>query len=238
MGRSRRRYGVASVVCAALVLVGPNAGAHHDLSFTATPSPTTAGAVANLTTYVSFGSNIPVSTTTHLATGAVLAHANDSTSPVSPPPIHGDEVGSITASSDLWIDGCNGDTNQVYKLTWVEPIGAGAPSGAVAELKATGTFFGLTITKRAFFVYKGSGDSHNASAHYDIVAPDMPDESTCSTSTPEQTTTGYGYAKSGGVNTTRIVGKNPTTTGTKWSYYDYTDTASATHTDSDSFSVT
>lgn len=39
----------------------------------------------------------------------------------------------------------------------------------------------------------------------------MPDEVTCSTSTPERTTTGYGYTRSGGVATSRIVGKNPST---------------------------
>lgn len=235
----RKRFGVATVVCAAITLLAPNANAHHDLGFTATPSPTTAGAVANLATYVSFGNYIPKSSITHLATGALLAHADNTTSPFgASSPQHGDEVGSISASSDLWTNGCNGDEAQSYALTWVEPIGSSPPAGAVAELKASGSFFGLTINKRAFFVYKGSGDSHNASAHYDIVAPDMPDEITCSSSTPEQTTTGYGYAKSGGVTTSRIVGKNPSATGTAWSQYEFTDTANAVHTDSDSFTVT
>lgn len=232
------RFGATAAVCAALALLAPNATAHHDLGFTATPSPTTASAVADLTTYVSFGSHIPKSSVTHFATGALLAHADDSTSPFgTSSPQHGDETGSISASSDLWTNGCNGDENQTYALTWVEPIGSGAPTGTVAEMKATGSFFGINITKRAFVVYKSSGDSANGSAHYDIVVPDMPDEITCSSSTPEQTTYGYGYAKSGGVTTSRIVGKNPSTTGTAWSYYDFTDTANATHSDSDSFTV-
>jgi hypothetical protein len=233
-----RRFGTATTLCAALAMIAPQASAHHDLGFTATPNPTTAGAVADLTTYVSYGAYIPKSATTHLATGAVLAHADDSTSPVSPSPQHGDVVGTISASSDLWVNGCFGDENQSYTLSWVEPIGTGAPAGTVAELKATGSFFGITITKRAFFVYKSSGDSHNSSAHYDIVAPDMPDEATCSSSTPEQTTVGYGYARSGGSVTNRIVGKNPTSTGTAWSYFDFTDTANNNHADSDSFTVT
>ncbi|HEX8003860.1 MAG TPA: hypothetical protein VF519_14330 [Mycobacteriales bacterium] len=233
-----RRYGVGTIVCAALVVMSPHAIAHHDLGFTATPSPTTASAVADLATYVSFGNYIPKSSVTHFAPGALLAHAEDATSPVSPPPVNGDVVGSISASSDLWTNGCNGDEPQSYTLTWVEPIGTGAPAGAVARMDATGSFFGLNITKKAYVVWKGSGDSANASAHYDIVVPDMPDEITCSTSTPEQTTTGYGYARSGGSVTSRIVGKNPSTTGTKWSYYDFVDTANATHSDSDSFSVT
>ena len=235
--RSFQRHGATWAVCASLALLAPHADAHHDLGFTATPNPTTASAVADLATYVSFGSHIPKSSVTHFATGALLAHANDSTSPVTPAPQHGDVVGSISASSDLWTNGCNGDENQSYTLTWVEPIGSGAPSGAVARMDATGSFFGLNITKKAYVVWKSSGDSHNASAHYDIVVPDMPDEITCSTSTPEQTTTGYGYARSGGVVTSRIVGKNPSTTGTAWSYYEFTDTANATHSDSDSFTV-
>lgn len=237
MTRSRR-IGATSAICAVLALLAPQASAHHDLGFTATPNPTTAGAVADLTTYVSFGNHIPVSGTVHLATGAVLAHADDSTSPVSPSPQHGDVVGTIAASSDLWTNGCNGDENQTYTLTWVEPIGVSPPAGAVAEMKASGSFFGLTINKRVFVVKQTSGDSYNSSTHYDIVSVDYPDEITCSTSTPEMTVTGYGYARSGGVPTTRIVGKNPTTTGTKTSHYHFTDTASATHSDSDTFDVT
>lgn len=235
---TRRRIGATWVTCAALALLAPNASASHDLGFTATPNPTTAGAVADLATYVSYGSYIPKSSVTHLATGALLAHADDSTSPVSPSPQHGDHVGNIAASSDLWINGCNGDENQSYTLTWVEPIGTGAPTGAVARIDATGSFFGLNVTKKAYFVYKSGGDSFNSNAHYDIVAPDLPDELTCSSSTPEQTTTGFGYAKSGGVTTSRIVGKNPSSTGTAWSYFEFTDTSNAVHSDSDSFSVT
>lgn len=238
MSRKTRRYGAATVVCAALALTTPHAVASHDLGFTATPSPTTASAVANLTTYVSFGSYIPKSSVTHFATGALLAHADDSTSPVSPPPNNGDQVGTISASSDLWTNGCSGDEAQSYTLTWVEPIGTGAPSGAVGRMDATGSFFGLNITKKAYIVHKPSGDSFNGSAHYDIVVPDMPDEITCSTSTPEQTTSGWGYTKSGGVTTSRILGKNPSSTGTAWSYYEFTDTSNAVHSDSDSFTVT
>jgi hypothetical protein len=226
------------VVCAALALLAPHAHAGA-LSFTATPNPTTHSAVADLTTFVDYGTNVPkTNATLHLATGALLAHAVDSTSPVSPPPVNGDVVGSVTAHSDPWTDGCGSTGTQNYTLTWVDPVGTGAPTGAVAELQARGSFLGITVTKRVFFVWKSSGDSFNASAHYDVVTPDMPDEITCASSASDQTTTAYGYARSGGVTTTRVVGKNPSATGTAWSYFDYNDTAGVNHSDSDSFSVT
>lgn len=230
----RRRIGATTVICAALAVLAPQAAAHHNLNYTFTATPSTANSVADITSYVSFGAHIPASGTIHLPPGSLLAHANDSTSPVSPSPQHGDVVGTIAASSDLWTNGCGGDENQSYTLSWVEPIGSGAPSGTVAELKASGSFFGLTINKRVFFVKTGSGgDSYIGSTHYDMVSNDYPDEITCSTSTPEMTITGYGYARSGGVPTSRIVGKNPGA-GTVTSHYHFTDTASATHSDSDS----
>ena len=211
--------------------------AHHDLVFTFSVSPATAGSVADTTGHTESGTYLGVSSTVHLPPGALVAHAADSTSPVSPPPMHGDVVGQVKSYGDLWNDGCGNYITTTSTMTWVEPIGTGAPSGSVAELKIQGTPLpGLTITKRAFVV-KSSGDTYQSGAHYDIVIPDMPDEFACSGSNSTSDMTTFGFAKAAGVTTNRVVGRNPATPGTYNVFIQYKDTAGALHEDAAAYTV-
>jgi hypothetical protein len=211
--------------------------AHHDLAFTFTVSPATAGAVADTKAHVEAGTSLPASSVTHLPPGVLMAHADDRTSPVSPPPVHGDVVGGGQSYGDLFNDGCGNYVISNSTITWVEPIGSGAPAGTVAELKMQGTPLpGLTITKRAFIV-KSSGDTFFSGAHYDLRIPDMPDEFACSGSSSWTDLTTYGYARSGGSTTTRVVGRNPSTPGTYNVFHEYTDTKRVVHQDAHSFTV-
>jgi hypothetical protein len=224
-----------------LLLAGSVSGgvavAHHDLAFTFDVIPATVGAVASTQGYSSGGTYIAAKSTVHLPPGALVAHADDRTSPVSPPPINGDQVGDGKNYSDLWQDGCGNPTTSTFKMTWVEPIGSGAPAGSVAELKLSGTPLpGLTISKRAFVV-KSNGDTYHSAPHYDIVVPDMPDEFACSGSSGWGETTTYGFAQAGGVTTNRVVARNPSTAGVYTAFIEYTDTTGAVHSDFDTVSI-
>ncbi len=211
--------------------------AHHDLVFTFSVNPATAGAVADSTGHSESGAHLPVSSTVHLPPGHLAAHADDRVSPVSPPPLHGDVVGQVKSYGDLWHDGCGNYITSTSTITWVEPIGSGAPRGTVAELKIQGTPLpGLTITKRAFIV-KSSGDTFHSSAHYDITIPDMPDEFACSGSASTSDLTTYGFARAGGTATSRVVARNPATPGTYNVYSEYKDTSNVLHQDAAIYSV-
>jgi hypothetical protein len=211
--------------------------AHHDLLFTFSTSPSTAGAIADTTGHTETGTYLAASSTVHLPAGHLAAHADDRTSPVSPPPLHGDVVGQVKSYGDLFSDGCGNSTTSTYAVSWVEPIGSGAPAGAVAELKIQGTPLpGLTITKRAFIV-KSSGDTFQSGAHYDITIPDMPDEFACSGSSSKNDLTTYGFARSGGVTTSRAVARNPATPGTYNVYMQYKDTRNTLHEDAAVYTV-
>jgi len=211
--------------------------AHHDLVFTFSVSPATAGAVADTTGHTETGTYLATSSTVHMPPGSLVAHADDRTSPVSPPPLHGDVVGQVKSYGDLFHDGCGTYITSTSTITWVEPIGSGAPAGTVAELKIQGSPLpGLTITKRAFIV-KSSGDTFQSGAHYDITIPDMPDEFACSGSSSKSDLTTFGYARSGSTTTSRVVGRNPSTPGTYNVYMQYKDTKNALHEDAAIFTV-
>jgi hypothetical protein len=211
--------------------------AHHDLLFTFSVSPATAGAVADTTGHTETGTYLATNSTVHLPAGHLAAHADDRTSPVSPPPLNGDVVGQVKSYGDLFNDGCGNYITSTSTITWVEPIGSGAPAGTVAELKIQGTPLpGLTITKRAFIV-KSTGDTFQSGTHYDITIPDMPDEFACSGSSSKSDLTTYGFARSGGVTTNRVVARNPATAGTYNVFLQYKDTKNALHEDAAIYSV-
>jgi hypothetical protein len=224
------RHAVTGAV-AVLALSAAPALAHHDLGYTYKPSSTSVGAVFNSTSSADYGTNMGVSQVTHLAPGTLMAHADDATSPVSPTPIDGDQVGETATVGDLSIDGCGNPTTTPSKVYWQEPIGSGAPAGTVAELEVIAkpfTFF--TITKRAFIVKTAAG--------YDFVVPDLPDESQCAGSSGSTTNTSYGFVKTAsGTTTNRILQRHGSTTGTKTVAFEYTDTSGATHSDSATFSL-
>ena len=234
--RSSRMKLVAGLLLPLTTFTGV-ALAHHDLVFTFSVSPATAGAVSDTTGHTETGTYLAASSTVHLPAGHLIAHAADSTSPVSPPPMAGDVVGQVKSYGDLFSDGCGNYITSTYAITWVEPIGTGAPAGTVAELKIQGTPLpGLTITKRAFVV-KSSGDTFQSGAHYDITIPDMPDEFACSGSSSTSDLTTYGYARASGVTTNRVVGRNPATAGTYNVYMQYKDTKGALHEDAAIYTV-
>ncbi len=228
------------VIPGVLLLAGSLSGvalAHHELAFDVTITPTTVGAVSSTKSYSDSGTYIPTKSKLHLPPSALVAHADDRTSPVSPPPINGDQVGEGKSYGDLFQDGCGNPTISTLRMTWVEPIGAGAPAGTVAEVKLSSTPLpGLTISKRGFIV-KTNGDTQQSSPHYDIVIPDMPDEFACSGSSAWSETTTYGYAKAGGASTTRVVARNPSTPGIYTTFIEYTDTMRGVHTDFDTVSI-
>jgi hypothetical protein len=223
-----------------LLSLGTSTGvalAHHDLMFTFSVSPATAGAVSDTTGHTESGTYIGVSSTVHMPPGHLIAHADDRTSPVSPPPLSGDVVGQVKSYGDLWNDGCGNYITSTSTITWVEPIGTGAPAGAVAELKIQGTPIpGLTITKRAFIV-KSSGDTFQSGTHYDITIPDMPDEFACSGSLSTNDLTTFGFARAAGATTSRVVGRNPATPGTYNVYMQYKDKSGALHEDAAIYTV-
>jgi hypothetical protein len=211
--------------------------AHHDLGFTFSTSPATAGAAADTTSHIVYGTNTASNTTVYLPAGHLIAHADDATSPVSPSPLHGDVVGQIKIYGDLWNDGCGNYITSTATVTWVEPIGTGAPAGTVAELKIQASPLpGLTITKRGFVV-KSNGDTYQSGSHYNITIPDMPDEFACSGSSSTYDLTTYGFARAGGVTTSRAVARNPATAGTYNVFIEYKDTAGALHQDATTYTV-
>lgn len=232
------RLGGFAAILVALVLVSSSVSANHDLNFTVSVNPTTAGAVADMNTSQNSGTTLATASVTHLPPGALVAHANDATSPVSPSPQNGDVVGSIDSLSDSWIDGCGNPKHTIATVTWVEPIGSGAPSGTVAQIRGSAQILFTTISKNAYIVLKSSGDSYHSGSHYDIVTPDEPDEYACSGSSASSTGVAYGYARSGGQVTNRIVAKNPSTVGTHTVWREITDSSSNTHSDSATFSTT
>lgn len=234
------RYSRLKMAVGLLFPLGTFAGvalAQTATSFSFSVSPATAGAVADGTGHNDSGTYLAVSSTVHLPAGALVAHATDSTSPVSPPPMAGDVVGQVKSYGDLWNDGCGNYTTTTSTITWVEPIGTGAPAGTVAELKIQGSPFpGLTITKRAFIV-KSSGDASQSGSHYDISIPDMPDEFACSGSTSVTDLTTYGFARAGGATTSRVVMRNPATAGTYNVFIEYKDTKGVLHQEAAIYSV-
>ena len=228
---SSRLVRVLGGAVVASALAAAPAAAHHDLGYSYKPSSTSAGAVFNSTSSANYGTNMGVSQVTHLAPGTLMAHADDATSPVSPTPIDGDQIGATQTVGDLSADGCGNPTTTPSKVYWQEPIGSGAPAGTVAELEVVANpFYFLTIRKRAFIVKTAAG--------YDFVVPDLPDESQCAGSSGSTTNTSYGFVKSSsGTNTNRILQRHGSTGGSKTVTFEYKDTNGATHTDTATFSL-
>lgn len=227
--KSRTKLAVGLVLSAA-TFTGV-ALASHDLGLVTTVSPTTINSPVGTKVHIESGTAIPKSGAVHFQAGVKLAHANDLTSPVSPPPVNGDSVGSLQLYGDLISDGCGNPATYPVAVTWVEPIGSGAPAGTVAELKLTSTPIPfLTITKRAFIV-QSSGDAWVAGSHYNLVLPDFPDEYACGGSTSKYDMETFAFAKAGGVATSRIVAKNPSTAGTYNIFFEYLDINNAQHQD-------
>jgi len=234
-------------VPAALGLVLAAAGAAsgvEDIPFTYTVSPSTAGAVASSTAKASTTYDGTIGTassaTFHLAPGTKIAYADDATSPVSPPPVNGDQVGSVAVSADPTLDGCGNPINVTATATWVDPISASAPAGAVAQFHVHGSYLFYTFDSDGFVV-PSAGDDLQPLPHYDLLPGSLDSGSTtlCTGSQVGLTVTTYGYAKSStGGKTRRITQVNPSETGTKTVYVDAVDGSGVRHTGSASYEIT
>ena len=232
----RIRFG-ALVAGLAAVLVMTATPAPASTTFTVTCSPTTAGSNPQCSNFQDFGTAVASSMTTHLPAGWVIAHGDSTTSPITPVPANGDSVGSVDGYGDLFGDGCgNGSVHTTYPVTWVYPIGTGAPTGTVARMKATATLFGFPISVSIFIVKTSGSDTQQSGVHYDISVPNMPAAQYCTGSPSSMTTTIYGTVPSS--SPAKKIHQLPSTTGTYTVKNVWTSTASVTSNDSATITVT
>lgn len=227
---NKRALKLAFAVLIALALTGEHASATHSGFYSFSVANTSAGANSNATSNATFGSTRPTTMQIIFPPGVLIAHANDATSPISPPPQDNDIVAEGTATARWNLLFCASST-QDLDGEWVEPIDAGAPSGTVAQINMVNALGFTTKT----FVKLVNSDSYFNSPHYVIDVPDMPDQYVCSSTTNGATTiTTYGVVPG----TSRKVAQNPASAGTYTGYGYYTDTTGATHTGSDTVTIT
>lgn len=218
-------FGVAMMVASA-------ATANH-ATFSFTLSDTSAGANSDGTSAVDYGTDHPTTGTTHLDEGFLVAHANDSQSPLSPPPQNGDIVGQGESTGNWKLLFC-GRSTLTFDAKWVEPIGTGAPSGAVARIDLV-TSLGFTVNSYVVEVTASSGDDYTGAPHYDLVVPDFGDRA-CAGSDVDATVTTYGTVP--GSSPTRYVSQNPSSTGTYTIWSVYIDESGGKHEASDTVTIT
>lgn len=238
-----RNFSVLLGALAVLAATAAAAYATHAVVFSYAVNPTKAGAVTSSTasmTVADAGSAAATEARFHLAPGTLVAHANDATSPVSPPPINGDIVGNATIVADPTLDGCGNPLTIRGNATWIEPVATTAPSGSVAQVRIRVSLLFTSITINAF-ITKSTGDALQAAPHYDLVATGLNSglPAACAGSSAKFTVVTNGNAlTSSGRKTTRITQKNPSTAGTKTVFVNYSDTAGASHTGSATYTVT
>jgi hypothetical protein len=217
------------------LLLAQSAGATHELNFTFTLANTAKDANSNVATHLEPGAYLPKDMTFHLPPGVKVAHADDATSPVTPPPQDNDIVGEGDSTAKWVLMFCASSTSTLT-ARWQEPVDSGAPSGTVAQIDVSNA---IGFTTKVFVVNKSSGDSYHAGAHYDLVIPDYPDQHMCSSTTNHVVNlTTYGTVS--GTNPLRKVAQNPSTCSTITAYVVYNDnrTPSGAHSDSDTETIT
>ncbi|HEX9969891.1 MAG TPA: hypothetical protein VGB03_07100 [Acidimicrobiales bacterium] len=217
-----RRLRTACLTAALLWATAPASAHHAAADFTVANS--TANAYSNTTWFVTWGANLPTSMTLHYPTGWRWAHADDTTSPISPTPLDGDTVGGGTMTA-RWEPFCSTPpADRAMTVTW-EDTPSGGPSGAVAQVTVT---VNLLFNSQGYVVRNGSGD-------YSLVFPDFPDQYICSTTTAgAMALTIYGTVPG----TSRRVTQNLGSTGSYTTTVSYTDTAGTLHTANDSVTIT
>lgn len=205
-----------------VALVASMAQADHT-QVTFTLSDSSAGANSDADVDVDYGTDQPDTGSTHLAEGFLVAHADDNTSPLSPPPQNGDIVGEGTSTAKWKLTFCSRQT-LTFESKWVEPVDIDAPSGAVGQINHS-TSLGFTV--KSYVVKVGSGgDSYVSGAHYDLVVPAFGDNA-CSGSNVTTSITTYGTVP--GSSPTRYVGQNPGTAGDYDIWSVYTDKSGIDH---------
>ncbi len=212
-------------LAAVMGLVASSASAGHlNLSFDLVDN--LAGANSDIAWHVDFGTKHPDSLTLHVPPGFKVAHSDDNTSPLSPPPVDGEEVADAEITTEWKALFCGSSTVDLDG-DWVDPMDAGAPADAVAQIELTG----LANTIDVWVLYKSNGDSQFADAHYDLYFPDFGDPA-CDGSDFTFWFTLYGTTANG-----NVVAQNPCSDGSYTSYAVYTDVSGGSHSDSDTVSI-
>lgn len=228
--RLKRAATFAGVLVTALAMTAQSAGAGTWYTFSL--ANTAHDANSNGTSTTTYGSYRAKSQKIALDPGFVIAWADDANSPLTPAPQDGDIVGEGSATAK-WVLLFCGHATQSLTARWKEPIDSGAPAGTKAQINVANA---LGFTTKVY-VEQVSSDSHFNTTHYVLDIPDMPDEQVCSSTTDGASTlTTYGTVAN--TSPTRIVSKNPSTTGSKTIYIDYVDTSNVTHSDSDTETIT
>jgi hypothetical protein len=227
------RLFVALVGGIALFLM-TGAPSNASTTMTTTCTPTTHSSNATCQGFQDYGNTVkPNVVTTHLPAGWEIARSVG-TSVITPIPNNGDVVGSVDGYGDLFTDGCGNPTHQTYTVKWKSPVDSSAPTGTVAEMVATATPLGITITVNTYVILS-SGDSFVSGSHYNVQTT-MPSAFYCANQPMQQTTTVDGTVS--GSSPTRVIQRLPTTAGTYTTYDSWTDTNSGNHSDSATISIT
>lgn len=208
---------IACLVAASAVLSGPASASHTTFDFSA--ANLAANAYSTTTWSVFWGAQRPTSMTLSYPTGWRWAHADDANSPVSPPPVDGDTVGSGTLTA-RWAPFCSSPpSDRNVTVTWDD-----TPSGSVAQVTVSSF---LLFSFEGYVVQNGTND-------YELVFPDFPDTFMCSNTTDGSMSLSiYGTVPG----TTRRVTRNPASTGSYTASVTYDDVAATTHTATDSVTI-
>lgn len=209
---------------AVMALVATSASAGHDLKLSFDLVDNSAGANSDIAWDIDFDTKHPDSSTLHLPPGFLVAHADDNTSPLQPPPDDGEEVADADITTE-WKSLLCDESTRHFDGHWVDPIDGGGD--AVAKIELTN----LATTIDVWVLHKSNGDSQLADAHYDLYFPDFGDPA-CDGSDFTLSFTLYGTTADGD----KVV-QNPCSDGTYTMYFEYTDVNGGSHSDSDTVDI-
>lgn len=208
-------------VVAALLLVADVAAAHH-LVFDVNLSNYSAGANADVSFTIGFGTAVPPSLELDFPAGWEFAHETG-TSPLTPTPSDEEQVGSGSATA-RWQPFCLTSSTLALTVRWEDTMPAGAPTNAVAHYTITAA---ALFETDAWLILTGSAD-------YELVIPDMPSTLVCSSTTNHTwTLTLFGTTADGDP-----VVRNPLNSGTYTFTLAVSDTGGTVHAASDSVTIT
>lgn len=215
-----RRLKAVLAMSGALLLLSQSAHANHG-SITWSVSPNGTNAYGDITSTTQYGADEPLTGTTQLPTGWLIAHqvATPAT-PITPIPNDEEQVGTGTATA-RWIHLFCGTGNVNMTITWESSM-TGAPTppaGSTVVAHLTTTASGIFNTD-TWVIYNGPND-------YDLYTPSYPTSAICSSTTDGLTTLTIDAELPSG----RRVARNPSTSGTTYLLTTtYTDTTDVSHT--------
>jgi hypothetical protein len=231
MHRKTRLFGALIGGVALFFMTGAPSNASTTMTVSCTPA--THSSYSSCQGFQDYGNTVkPNVVTTHNPPGWEIARSVG-TSVITPIPNNGDTVGTVDGYGDLFNDGCGNPTHTTYTVKWVSPVSGTAPSGTVAQMQAKATVFGtITINVDIYVIWRSSGDSDDASPHYDTQVT-MPSSFYCANE-PMQSTNTIDGTVSG---TTRVIQRTPTTAGTYRFDNTWTDTNGGNHSDNASITI-